>query len=128
MAKGRAALLAGDGRRACALLTRHGRRRALEFRVDYDHGGAIRSDDPRLPQTCEAIVRRKYADAKRAGGDDDWTSDLRRSRFEAVRVRGARATVRLRVLNPYGPRVRFSLARTAQGWRIDDSDAVPSGH
>jgi hypothetical protein len=29
---------------------------------------------------------------------------------------------------PYAARVEFLLVKTADGWRIDDSDAVPRGY
>jgi hypothetical protein len=45
----------------------------------------------------------------------------------AVTLRGARARLRLTVPEANGPTVDFSLVRTERGWRIDDSDAMPSG-
>jgi hypothetical protein len=38
------------------------------------------------------------------------------------------AHVRLQARRLHGLTVEFSLRKTAQGWRIEDSDAVPSGY
>lgn len=123
-----AALLAGQAKDACSLLTEHARRRVLGFRVDYNHEGAIPADDPRLPQTCEAVLTRERKTARESGGAISWPRDLRRARFVVRDVTGGRAHVALKVKQPYGPVVNFSVVKTPDGWRIDDSDGVPSGN
>jgi hypothetical protein len=60
--------------------------------------------------------------------DQSWTPDLRAAKFKVVSINGGNAHVRLEVPGAYGPIVEFSLSKTAHGWRIDDSDAVPSGY
>jgi hypothetical protein len=119
MERARSALLGNRAHEACSLLTRHGRRQALGFRVDFNRG---------LPRTCVAMVKREWKEAHIPRVNVSWPSDLRHSSFTVVRLHGAAASVRLRVRKPYGPRVHFRLRKTSEGWRIDDSDAVPQGH
>jgi hypothetical protein len=45
-----------------------------------------------------------------------------------VSINNDTAQVRLQVPGAYGPTIEFSLRKTAHGWRIDDSDAVPTGY
>jgi hypothetical protein len=124
MEDGRKALLAGDGRAACALLSEHGRRRVLEFQVDFaETGTPVPTDQPGVPQTCEAILR-----AESKGARESWKPDLEQARFRVTSIEGDRARVSLTGREPYAARVEFSLVKTADGWRIDDSDAVPSGY
>jgi hypothetical protein len=124
MEDGRKALLAGDGRAACALLSEHGRRRVLEFQVDFaETGTPVPTDQPGVPQTCEAILRAEWKAAR-----ESWKPDLEQARFRVLSIDGERAEVRLDVPEPYGPQVRFELVNGDDGWRIDDSDAVPSGY
>ncbi|HEY1276357.1 MAG TPA: hypothetical protein VGF25_15715 [Thermoleophilaceae bacterium] len=118
MSRGRDALLAGKARRACSLLTHHGRLQALRF-------GDADFDDP--PRTCRGVVRREWEEEHGPNGGLTWSGDLRNSRFRVARVKGRRATVKLKVLEPYGPTVTFRLRKTEHGWRIHDSDAVPYG-
>src|SRR3954471_9036361 len=125
---GRRALLAGDGEGACRLLTRRAQRRALAFQVDFvPEGTPIPTKRRGVPQTCEQIVRAEWKADHEEGVDPSWTPDLRAGRFRVVSLRGARARVRLGAPEAYGPTVSFSLVRTQRGWRIDDSDAIPSG-
>src|SRR3954454_1163290 len=125
---GRRALLAGDGKAACRLLTRRGQRRALGFQVDFaPEGTRVPTKRRGVPQTCEQIVRAEWKADHEEGVDPSWTPDLRAARFRVVSLRGARARVRLEAPEAYGPTVSFSLVRTQRGWRIDDSDAIPSG-
>jgi hypothetical protein len=60
--------------------------------------------------------------------DPSWTPDLKAAEFEVVTLSADEAHARLKVPGAYGPTVDFSLLDTGQGWRIDDSDAVPSGY
>jgi hypothetical protein len=125
---GRRALLAGDGERACRLLTPRGRRRALAFQVDFvPEGTPIPTKRRGVPQTCEQIVRAEHKAEHDENVDPSWTPDLRAAEFHVVSMRGTRARVRLEVPEAYGPTVSFTLVRTSRGWRIDDSDAIPSG-
>jgi hypothetical protein len=119
MERGRDALLAGKGRKACSLLTRHGRRQALRF------GVADFRENP--PRTCRGVLRREYREEHDPELDPTWSEELLRSRFTVTRVKDGRATVRLKILEAYGPTVTFQLRKTAHGWRIHDSDAVPYG-
>lgn len=114
MEAGRTALLAGDGQSACSLLTAHGRTRALGFQADS-------------AQTCEALVGAESRREHLPGTDQSWTPDLKAAKFNVVSIDGDSAQVRLKVPSAYGPTVDFSLRKTEDGWRIDDSDAVPSG-
>jgi hypothetical protein len=126
MEAGRTALLAGDGQRACALMTPVERARSTaafsksDFGYD-EEGGYPRSSGP-LPKSCEELVRReaKEGNIPRA--------DLRKSIFSVTSIKGSRATVRLRVQENHGPRVGFVLRKTQAGWRIDGSDAEPRGN
>jgi hypothetical protein len=124
METGREALLAGDARTACGLLSEHGRRRVLEFQVDFTETGTpVPTEEPGVPQTCEAVLR-----AERKLGRDSWEPDVEQARFRVASIDGDRASVVLEVPEPYGPRVAFTLVKADDGWRIDDSNAVPSGY
>jgi hypothetical protein len=120
MEAARMALVEGDARTACGLLTRHGRERVLGFQVDFAPTGTpVPTDRRGVPQTCEEILVAE----RRA---DRWSiEDAGAARFRVRSIEGDRASVRLEA--PQGAAVHFSLVRTAEGWRIDDSDAVPSG-
>ena len=117
----------------CALLTPHGRQRTLTFKVDFDRYGSIPADSPRLPQTCAQVISREWQEVHRANqslatrGAISWPGDLRRSTLSVVSVGGGRAKVKVRA-DRNGAELLFWLRRTASGWRIDDSDGVPSGH
>jgi hypothetical protein len=125
----RTALLDNRSHEVCGLLTAHGRTRALGFQVDFaEEGTPVPSKDPRLPQTCEAIVEHEWSEARRAGGAISWPIDLRHVRFSVLSVDGSTANAQLKVDKPYGPVVEFTLRKTPSGWRIDDSDAVPGGY
>src|SRR4051794_38082571 len=97
MGNARAALLKEDGQRACGLLTSKGRKRSLAFNVDYDEQGTIPPDDPRLPQTCEQLVRRQWRDVHtcdadpRCRGNYNWPRALPQARFTVSWVKDGRA-------------------------------------
>src|SRR5690242_17200211 len=84
----RTALLDGEPSKVCSYLTRHGRDRIMEFRVDYDEEGQIAPTDPRLPQTCTAMVQRLYDDAQRPGSGINWPRQLQTARFTVTQVAG----------------------------------------
>lgn len=129
MEAAKTALLAGDGRTACDLLTAHGRRRALGFQVDFAPTGTTVPTKRRgVPQTCEQIVRAESKGEHTPNVDQSWTPDLKAATFHVVSIDNDTAHVRLQVRRSPGLTVEFSLRRTTQGWRIDDSDAVPSGY
>jgi hypothetical protein len=124
MERGRTALLDGDGRAACGLLTDHGRRRVLEFQVDFaEPGTQVPTDQHGVPQTCEEIVQ-----AESQASRESWAPDVEQARFRVASIDGDRATAVFEVPEEFGPRVEFALVKTADGWRIDDSDALPSGY
>ncbi|HEX8075665.1 MAG TPA: hypothetical protein VF545_11865 [Thermoleophilaceae bacterium] len=129
MHTGRLALLRGDGRVACSLLTPHGRRRALDFQVDYlPEGTAVPSNRPGIPHTCEEMVKRQLRDEHQQGSGGSWTPDLERARFRVRSVDGSRAKAQLYVPVRYGPTVDLTLLRVNGRWRVDDSPVVPSGY
>jgi hypothetical protein len=129
MEAGRTALLAGDGQTACRLLTTHGRTRALGFQVDFAPTGTrVPTKRRGVPQTCEQILRAESKLEHLPDGDPSWTPDLKAAKFKVVSIDDDNAQVRLEVPGAYGPTVEFALRKTAHGWRIDDSDAVPSGY
>jgi hypothetical protein len=122
MEDARAALVAGDGEAACGLLSDHGRERMLEVQVDFaETGTPVPTTQRGVPQTCEQILRAEREE------DPESVEDIERAAFRVVEIDGARASVRLDVPQD-GPSVDFSLVETGDGWRIDDSDAVPSGY
>ena len=100
----RTALAAGDGEAACGLLTEGGRERAVNF---DEHA------------TCEETVR-----AARQS-DPSSVEDAEKARFAKPVIDGDRASVDLDV-EPYVT-INVVLVRTPEGWRIDDSEAVPYG-
>ena len=124
--EGRTALLEGQANEACGLLTPRGRERALEYRVDFSQTprGSLPLDDPRVPQTCEAIVTRKADEAGMPAAT--WDEALREAQFEVASISESAAQVSLRFPRP-AVEVRIELKMTSDGWRIDDSNAVPSG-
>jgi hypothetical protein len=105
----RRALLAGDGERACRLLTPNGRQRARAF----GRG------------SCEEVVRARLAAARR-DPESTWPDDLRDATFEVLSAGGGRARAELRVQDVFGTAIRWRilLRKTSAGWRIDDSNAV----
>jgi len=113
----RRAVLAGDGARACRLLTPHGRQQAFAF------GSGL----ARPPRSCAEVVRARRARARR-DPESSWPEDLREADFEVLSVDDDRARAELRVQDLFGTatRWRIELRRTGAGWRIDDSNAVPS--
>jgi hypothetical protein len=127
MEDGRRALLAGDGETACRLLTARGRKRSLLYQIDFvPEGTDIPTKRRGVPQTCPEIVRAEWKLEHDPQVDQSWIPGLRRARFAVISVQGRRARVRLKVPGKYEPAFRFTLLRTERGWRIDDSDALPS--
>jgi hypothetical protein len=125
----RSAVLAGDAETACGLLTPHARDRVLGFQVDFlPTGSPIPSKRPGVPQTCEQMMRAQLQDDRGPDVAPSWSRDLEAAEFEVTAQAGDEARVRLKVPEAYGPSVKFRLIRTVHGWRIDDSDAVPSGY
>jgi hypothetical protein len=127
--RARADLLAGRSKDFCGLLTAHGRRRALGFKVDFDDEGSIPPDSPRLPQTCEQIVNRELAmysnpDIHQLTPLDD----LKRVRIRIVDVNDSSARVELVPPGSGSPSATAQVVKTDSGWRIDDSNVVPNGH
>jgi hypothetical protein len=123
MREARSALLEGDATAACRLLTAHGRERTLEFQVDFLPTGApVPSRRRGVPRTCEQIFK-----AERRADPASWRPDVEEARFSVRSLDGDRASVRLEVPQD-GPTVDFSLVKTDEGWRIDDSTGVPSGY
>ena len=109
---GRDALVAGRAREACALLTDAGRRRSLAY-ASYDS-----------TRDCESTVRQIVREARDPMVDEDWIDRAPRARFEVTEVELSRAKVRV----TEGPdTITIELRRTADGWRIDNSDDVPHG-
>ena len=104
MEQARAALAEGDGAAACDLLTDAGRERAVAF----DDAG-----------TCEETVQ------KARESDPSSVEDAERARLGEPSIDGDRASVDIEV-DEYVT-INVSLARTPDGWRIDDSEAVPVG-
>ena len=126
MARGRAALLHDDPGAACRLLTPHARRRVLGFQVDFlPEGAPVPSRRRGVPRTCEQLARAEFKSDHQADVDPSWTPDLRRARFQVVSLGAGKAHVRVRTP---GPAVEVWLLETPDGWRIDDSDVVPSGY
>jgi hypothetical protein len=107
----RAALLAGNGARACRLLTAHGREQASAFGAG----------------SCEEIVRDQRRRAER-DPDSHLEQDLREADLEVLSVTDGRAQTELRVQDQFGTAIRWriQLRKTGAGWRIDDSNAVPT--
>jgi hypothetical protein len=113
----RRAVLAGDGPRACRLLTPHGRRRALAFGAELEPA----------PASCEEVVRTRRALARRDPASS-WPEDLSDATFEVLSMSNGRAQVEMRVHDLFGVAIRWriQLHKTGAGWRIDDSNAVPA--
>ena len=118
MEAGRSALLAGDAEAACALLTSHARDRAPAF---------LSSGETDVPHTCEEVLRALWEEEHRPDATPTWSRDLAAARFTVTALGQGKARVRLTVPVEYGPVIRFSLRKEGSEWRIDDSDAVPSG-
>ena len=116
----RSAVLAGDGSGACRLLTAQGRRRALAFGAELGAPG-----DPQ-PNSCENLVRSQRALARR-DPSSSWPDDLRDANFEVLSASDAKAQAEMRVQDLLGTAIRWrvQLRKTAAGWRIDDSNAIP---
>ena len=104
MEEARDALVAGDGDAACELLTDAGRERAVAF----DELGTCK-------ETVEAARR----------SDPASVEDAAKARFSEPVIEGDRASVDIDVEEYVTLNVR--LVRTDDGWRIDDSEAVPVG-
>jgi hypothetical protein len=121
MEDARAALVDGDAETACGLLTPHARERTLEYQVDFlPEGTPVPTERHGVPQTCEEI----FVAVRKL--DPSSVEDAAAARFSVESIDGDRASVRLDAGG--GATVDFALAKTGDGWRIDDSEAVPSGY
>ena len=120
MRSARDAVLAGDAQTACALLTPQGRELAVRV-VRYSEEGTVLPRSPRSQRACERVLEPELARARQPGLDVGWLSDLRRSSFTVLGVRGSRARARLTVEEPYVPPYLLVLRKTPAGWRIDDA-------
>jgi hypothetical protein len=122
------ALADGRVREACAYLTPHGRRRSLGFRIEFDDHASLPLNSPRIPQTCEGLAARERKQAENPRIDNSWLVAARSASFRVTHLAGRTATVR--VSSPYagGMVTTLVLKKTRDGWRIDDSPAVPNGH
>jgi hypothetical protein len=152
---GRSGLLAGDGSRACGVLTPEARRRVLAYTVDFDDEGDLPVSSPRVPHACEDIVRRERAasrprrielqgclrhrrhprrkiDPSRCvayGDEDDWVAPLRSAKFTVTSVSGHRARAELVETSGAGNRYAFDVVKLRDRWRIAGSSVtLPSGH
>jgi hypothetical protein len=121
MEDARAALVDGDAETACGLLTPHARERTLEYQVDFlPEGTPVPTERRGVPQTCEEI----FVAVRRL--DPSSVEDAAGARFSVESIDGDRASVVLDAGE--GATVDFALVKTGDGWRIDDSEAVPSGY
>jgi hypothetical protein len=105
MEKARTAFLDKDAEAACALLTDHGRQQALAF-AEKD--------------TCEENFRAEVIDRTSL-----MRQQVEQAKFKVTQQEGDRATVKL-TSGPYID-IDIELVNADDGWRIDDSEAVPSG-
>ena len=112
----RSDLLAGRTKEFCSRLTDHGRRRALAFRVDFDHPP---------PPRCEQVVKRELAAAADPDVDVTWPNQLREATFRVGDV-GARSA-RIEIVLSGSTVATATAAKGASGWRLDDSSVVPAG-
>ena len=127
MEAGRDALLAGDDDGECRLLTHNGRQRVLGSRSTSFGGTPAPTKRGRVPQTCEQVLRAQARREQLPNADPSLTPDLNAEEFHILSLERDTARVQLKVPGASGPTVEFLLLKTAHGWRIDDSDAVPSG-
>lgn len=132
LSAGRSALLADNGARACALLSNHGHRQALQFRLYYVIPGTSTPRDSRrgVPRTCPEIVAFIWHDDHQPYVSPVWLPVLRRDQFRIRRVTSTRAVVDLverGQAQGTRPAVTIVLAKVAGAWKVDDANIVPVG-
>lgn len=125
----RDAVLAGDGRAACARMTPNARRKVLQLPGE---GYTDTVSDPRPPRGCAQVIARVSADGRehRAGtrgyavvDEEAWHRDAPRATFEVTDVSGDRAEARVEVEGAE-PNIRIRLRRSGGEWLIDDADGI----
>jgi hypothetical protein len=124
----RADLISGQAHAFCGLLTPHGRARSLGFKVDFDRAAQLEPSDPRVPQTCPAVVRRELAAGRDPRVDRTWLDQLNGAKLAATHVEGDRARIEITPVGRDQAEGTVEAVRTPAGWRIDDADFIPSGH
>ena len=124
----RADLVGGRAQAFCGLLTPHGRARSLGFKIDFDQAGELGPSDPRVPQTCPAVVRRELAAGRDPRVDRTWLDQLGGAKLAATHVESNRARIEITPAGRDQPEGTVEAVRTPAGWRIDDADFIPSGH
>ncbi len=129
---GRTALLADDGPRACALLSDHGRRQALQFRLYYLIDGSNTPRDRRrgIPSTCPEVVEFLWQDDHQPYVSPSWLPALRADDFRIREITSTRAVVDLVAPGQAvgtRPAATIDLAKTGSNWKVDDANIVPEG-
>jgi hypothetical protein len=125
MEEGRDALLKRDGGAACRLLTDHGRDRTLQYQVDFlEEGTRVPSTDPQAPQTCESMVPAVLNEL-----GSPLRSTIENVEFQVVSIDGDDGEATVAALKDNYNEATFNLLKDPdEGWRIDDSNDVPSGY
>jgi hypothetical protein len=125
MDQGRSALLKGDAAAACALLTPHGRERTLQYQVDFlKEGTRVPSTNPQAPQSCGAMVP---AVLDELGAP--LISTIKSVDFQVVSIDEANHRATVDASRDGYTEATFRLQELSDdGWRIDDSNDVPSGY
>jgi hypothetical protein len=125
MEEGRDALLKGDAGAACMLLTDHGRERTLQYQVDFlEEGTRVPSSDPRAPQSCEAMVPAVLHEL-----GSPLKSTIKDVKFNVVSIDESEGEATVSAQEGNYAEATFRLLEIPdQGWRIDDSNDVPSGY
>jgi len=128
---GRSALLADNGARACALLSSHGYRQALQFRLYYViPGTSVPRSRRGVPRSCPEIVAFIWQDDHQPYVSPVWLPTLRSDHFRIRQISTTSAVVDL--LAPgqavgTRPAATISLARVDGEWKVDDANIVPVG-
>jgi hypothetical protein len=125
MEKGRQALLSGDAAAACRLLTDHARERTLQYQVDFlEEGTPVPSTDPRAPQSCEAMVPAVLHEL-----GSPLKSTIDDVKFDVISIDEGEGTATVAAQEGTYSEATFRLLDVPdEGWRIDDSNDVPSGY
>jgi hypothetical protein len=126
--KARADLVAGRAEQFCARLSAHGRARSLVFKIDFDQEATIPPDSPRLPQTCEEVVRRELAAERDPRVDPSWLPKLRDADLRVADVKSTTARIEIVPRGSDSTDATVRAVRTSAGWRLDDSNVIPVGH
>ena len=111
----RDAMVAGDPAAACALLTPHGRERSKGYGRAYE-------DTP----SCEAALAYVVEISRDPSAGVRELEDLARAEFEVTDIDGSTARVDADA-GQGGEPIEIELRKTADGWRVHDSDVVPEG-